>query len=122
MHTGKKVSPFVLGFYLVCFHWCADCRGLTLRRDGYLFHRIMNADDHLQNRQRSLVKRVICPPGRRNLAGSSSGSSGGWTAEQEKWAQLRAVIMDALDAFPDARAAVVQALIRLRDLDEWESG
>ena len=82
----------------------------------------MNTDDHLQNRQRSLVKRVICPPGRRNLAGSSSSTSGGWTAEQEKWAQLRAVIMDALDAFPDARAAVVQALIKLRDLDEWKSG
>ena len=82
----------------------------------------MNADDHLQNRQRSLVKRVICPPGRRNLAGSSSGSSGGWTAEQEKWAQLRAVILDALDAFPSAREAVVRALIKLRDLKEGEDG
>ena len=94
---------------------------MTLRRDGYLFHRIMNADDHLQNRQRSLVKRVICPV-RRGPVAVSAEPSGGWTAEQEKWAQLRAVIMDALDVFPNAREAVVRALIKLRDLKEGEGG
>ena len=49
-------------------------------------------------------------------------SSGGWTAEQERWYQLRAVILDALDAFPDARGAVVRALIELRDLKEGGDG
>ena len=53
---------------------------------------------------------------------ASSGPSGGWTADQEKWERLRAVILDALDKFPDAREAVVRALVKLRDLKEGEDG
>ena len=82
---------------------------------------MMNAENSVQNRQRSLVKRVICP-NRRGAAAASSGASGGWTADQEKWERLRAVILDALDKFPDAREAVVRALVKLRDLKEGEDG
>ena len=53
---------------------------------------------------------------------SSGTSSGGWSAEQKEWARLRSVILQALEVFPGARAAVVRALVELRALDEGGGG
>ncbi|MEO8130982.1 MAG: hypothetical protein ABJF23_15415 [Bryobacteraceae bacterium] len=65
---------------------------------------------------------MICPARRGTATTPSGAESGGWTAEQEHWCQLRTVILDALDGFPGARAAVVRALVELRDLKEGEDG
>ena len=37
---------------------------------------------------------------------------------EKEWARIRSAILRVLDKFPDARAAVIQALAKLRAVDE----
>ncbi|MEP6539486.1 MAG: hypothetical protein ABJF23_29380 [Bryobacteraceae bacterium] len=81
----------------------------------------MNTEDGLiLRRRRSFVKRVICP-GRHGRAAVSTGVSA-WSAAEMEWTRLRSAILDALEEFPGARAAVVRALVELRDLDKGGGG
>ena len=63
----------------------------------------------------SLTKRVLM--GRGQVRGGFSSAD----ASDKDWVRIRSAILRALEKYPDAWEAVVQALVELRALDEGEA-
>ena len=86
-----------LELYLVCFHRWARIPGLLSWHLLLCFQQMFNVcDGVIQNRRGTLGKR----------------------SPEKDWVRIRSAIVNALERYPDAREAVVQALVELRAMDE----
>ena len=88
-------------FYLVCFHG----------RVGFI--------------EIAWWEILLCFPHMHNVSGAAGK---GWRgalvkrSPEQEWVRIRSALLRVLDKFPDARAAVLQALVELRTVDEGEGG